>query len=216
MPLAFSNSTGSETTSAFSQDGRLIAACPADATVVVHPPNKPAVWSHRVSSNGATVEPLNGPYGSSVVILFDDVGEEVLALSFADGQTVWRQSSPGFSDFRAASIDGKMQVFWQEEAAWLMRLPTTGRVKLDWAQGQPDAEFTKDKNLLVLIPALLIEPGSETERGYRLVRQKHVASIFDAATGRLVRQIDLDGSRPTEANETGKTDTRPAEPRLSN
>jgi hypothetical protein len=138
---------------------------------------------------GETTEPLAAAPAARLIVVFDDVAQRVVALAMDTGREVWGKAVGGIGEFRAVSPDGKTQVFYTNDRAYLAPLPDLRSEPLDWSAGLPEAQFTPNGQRVVLVAALRLVEEDQQHQWYRVARPSQVFTVFDAPTRQVVSTI---------------------------
>jgi hypothetical protein len=163
------------------------------------------VWAVRFS-DGATLWSLNlpdaGPWRalptppsvSEAMVLINNTTGEQLALSLADGKTLWRANQATFGECAAVDESGRQQVFISADGvATLRKLPGGEKVQLKCGD-HVDVQFACDGDHVVALAKL--EKVGEDDESIILVRKDHSAYVLDPAAGDRVSTLSFELKAP--------------------
>ncbi len=151
-------------------------------------------WKKKVnyytSQMGKFAGVLHESLITSYILLQNDPGPGVMALSLTDGRQLWSDSTIYKKSIRACSPDGQILATWNKNSLNLIDIREKKHSKFQGIDGDIDAQFTPNgKYLLIATKLVIAEISNQT---YTLRRKgNNVVSIIDIKAAKIVGQLAL-------------------------
>jgi len=180
----------------FFDDGRRAAVFGFNALVFYD--DKGKAVARIGNKKGTVLQPL--PFSSAggpdlpFLLAFAD-GEDEKAgkyLAFSSsGKTLWQRQGR-WGDLLAITPDGKKLAFRQGDNVRIEQMEDDSKPAVEVKMADRcEASFSTDGKLLLLIPAIEEKARDEKTNKVPCVRKSQIVQIVDAASGKVVRSVDL-------------------------
>jgi hypothetical protein len=152
------------------------------------------VEDRRATANGDNCRLAPQPRIGDRVIAYDDSSKQIFSVDMASGEKFWSLGVQSMQDVLASSANGDVIIASKDSNPFAVYPHSGLQNRLDTVAAN-DFFFAQNGNLVVAIPSLLATGEDQATHAIEAARKNHDCEIFDPATGKLLRRLQLEQPR---------------------